>query len=398
MKRAFAVLLCVLSVFICVYSQAEEYYQYGIHDQYYGPFAPEFFGDNNVLYRAWGDRDGNLNLDWHLLWYRDGSLFRDFAYSADQRFNQAVFLPREDNTCAVLIPGRREREKSQPDYDPVFDSAIAYTELYEWTENGLESLKKIPGKWDWLDIQIADDGFLAYDGPGGMLSFFDSYGNLLYEMNVSDLIPPTEIRGTLTHGNLVDVTGKMTEKCVISFRTEWVDAYHSTYMAICMDQMEEKWRREFLFSPGFSFPGDGYFYRAERDRDSRTPPVKIIRLGPNGEDMMTKTLSADNLVLGCHLAVSPRTGKLMLYGSAVANSRKIYTVFKMDLDENMNQAALDVRAIDYYRDYAPAVKMQKDGTLFVHCDGGEKVPMNAPTVLIPYDVLPAAESHGLRLR
>ena len=96
MKRAFSVLLCVLSAFTCLFSHAEEYYQYRIHDQYYGPFAPVFFGDNNVLYRAWGDRDGSLNLDWHLLWYRDGSLFRDFAYSADQRFSQAVFLPREE--------------------------------------------------------------------------------------------------------------------------------------------------------------------------------------------------------------------------------------------------------------------------------------------------------------
>ena len=73
-------------------------------------------------------------------------------------------------------------------------------------------------------------------------------------------------------------------------------------------------------------------------------------------------------------------------------------MFAKYLDENMNQAALDVRAVDYYRDYDPAVKMQKDGTLFVHCDGGEKVPMSAPTVLIPYDVLPAGEPHGLRLR
>ena len=23
------------------------------------------FGDNNVLYHAWGDRDGNVGLDWH---------------------------------------------------------------------------------------------------------------------------------------------------------------------------------------------------------------------------------------------------------------------------------------------------------------------------------------------
>ena len=90
----------------------------------------------------------------------------------------------------------------------------------------------------------------------------------------------------------------------------------------------------------------------------------------------------------------------MLYGKAVANSKKIYNVFRMDLDENMNQVSLDVRQIDYYDDYSPSVQMQKDGTLFVHCVGGEEADrlMNVPTVLIPFDVLPVAETHGLQLK
>ena len=71
--------------------------------------------------------------------------------------------------------------------------------------------------------------------------------------------------------------------------------------------------------------------------DSETSPVKIIRLDEQGNDLFSRMLSADNLVLGFHVKTSPLTGNLMLYGKAVANSKKTYNVFRMDLDEIIRQ-------------------------------------------------------------
>ena len=77
MKRIVAALICF--AFICLaFAGAEEYYIYRVHDRYFTPFAPEFFGEDDAVYHAWGDRDGDISLDWHLLWYRGGELFRDY--------------------------------------------------------------------------------------------------------------------------------------------------------------------------------------------------------------------------------------------------------------------------------------------------------------------------------
>ena len=401
MKRIIAVLLVAIIVFSFTAAGAENYYEYRIHDQYFAPFSPELFGENNVLYHAWGDRDGNVGLDWHLLWYRDGKLFRDFAYSTEKRFNQSIFLPREDNTCGVLVPGRKETRMADLGWDSnEIEPAINYIELYEWTDNGLELQKQIPGDWEWTDIKTTDDGFVTYDPLKGTLSCFDSYGNLLQEIPLTEKIPQTEIMQQMRYGQLVNIAGEISEQCVILFRTEIANARNARYLALCLDHLKEKWTRKYQFSPGIVFPGDGYFYCLERVNDSKTSPVKIIRLDEQGNDLLSRMLSADNLVLGFHVKTSPLTGNLMLYGKAVANSKKIYNVFRMDLDENMNQVSLDVRQIDYYDDYSPSVQMQKDGTLFVHCVGGEEADrlMNVPTVLIPYDVLPVAETHGLQLK
>lgn len=401
MKRIIAVLLVAIIVFSFTAAGAENYYEYRIHDQYFAPFSPEFFGDNNVLYHAWGDRDGNVGLDWHLLWYRDRELFRDFAYSTEKRFNQAIFLPRENNTCGILVPGRKETRMSDLGWDSdEIEPAIEYVEFYEWTDSGLELLKQIPGSWDWADIKTTDDGFVTYDSLTGTLSCYDSYGNLLQEISMTEKIPNTEIMQEMRYGQLVKLTGRMNDQCVITFRTEMASAKNARYLILCLEHLKEKWSRKYQYSPAVVFPGDGCFYCIESVNDSKTSPVRIVRLDDKGNDTVSRILSADQLVIGINMKTSPSTGNLMLYGKAVANSRKIYTVFRMELDGNMNQASLDVRRIDYYDDYSPAVEMQKDGTLFVHCTGGEEADrlMNVPTVLIPFDVLPVAETHGLQLK
>ena len=392
MKRIIAALLIAIIAFAFIAAGAENYYDYRIHDQYFAPMYPVLFGDKNALYNAWGDREGNEAMESHLLWLQDGNLLRDYTYSTENaRFNQAVFLPREDNTCGVLAPGKKDTDRG--------DEKFISIELYEWTENGLELQKEIPGNWERTEIKTLQNGFTVYDYVNGILCCYDIYGNQLREIQMTEEIPATEILGTMRYGNMTDADGNINDMFVITFRTEIRDYNHARFAQICIDQQGVKWRRDFTYFSSVAFPGDGYFYRVESTNDGKTSPKKITRLDEGGNDALSKVLSADNLVLGFNMSVSPKTGNLILHGKAVANSRKIYTVFCMELDENMNQKALDVRRIDYYDDYNPSVQMQKDGSLLVNCTGSEVgEATNVPTVLIPFDVLPVAEMHGLQLK
>ena len=183
MKKIIAALLC-LAVVCPAFAGAEEYYRYRIHDKYFAPFAPEFFGDDDAVYHAWGDRKGDISLDWHLLWYRGGELFRDHAYPAAGGFSSSLFLPREDGTCGVLLPDQKDEITG--------DGCVI---LYEWTDAGLETAETLPGTWQEKDIKRADGGFFAYDGTAGVLSCFDSHGKLLREIPMADRIPRTVIMG-----------------------------------------------------------------------------------------------------------------------------------------------------------------------------------------------------------
>lgn len=385
MKRIVAALICF--AFVCpAFAGAEEYYDYRIHDRYFTPFAPELFGDD-ALYRAWGDRDGDISLDWHLLWYRSGELFRDYAYPAAGGFSASLFLPREDGTCGVLLPGQKDAE---------IGGGCAV--LYEWTADGLETEERIPGNWQEEDIKKADGGFFAYDGIAGVLSCFDSHGRPLREISMAERIPQTVIMGKTCRGEIAGAVGDIDGLCAVVFRTETRSARHSRYLAVCMDRLEEKWSRSFQFDPALILPGDGFIWRLERTGSGAADPVKIIRLDAAGRDTIARTLSADGLVLGVHMKVSPITGFLTIYGSAVSNARGVYTVFRMHLDGELKQVSLDVREADYYEDYFPSVLMRGDGALFVFCRGIEVTDPSAPAVLIPFGALPECGAHGIRIR
>ncbi|MBR6705681.1 MAG: hypothetical protein IKI84_03245 [Clostridia bacterium] len=386
MKRIVAVLLC-FAVLCPALAGAEEYYDYRIHDRYFTPFAPEFFGEDDAVYHAWGDRDGDISLDWHLLWYRGGELFRDYAYPAAGGLSASLFLPREDGTCGVLLPGQKDEE-----------TGGGCAVLYEWTADGLEPAERIPGGWQGKDIKRAAGGFFAYDGSDGVLSCFDSYGKPLREIPMAERIPQTVIMGKTCRGEIAGAVGNIDGLCAVVFRTEMRSAKHSRYLAVCMDRLEEQWSRSFQYDPALIFPGDGFFWRLERNGSGAADPVKIARLDEAGRDTAARTLFSDGLVLGVHMEVSPITGLMTVYGSAVSNARGIYTVFRMQLDGDLKQVSLDVREADYFEDYSPSVLMRGDGELFVHCRGIEGVDPSTPAVLIPFDALPECGAHGIRIR
>ena len=110
---------------------------------------------------------------------------------------------------------------------------------------------------------------------------------------MTEKIPQTEIMQQMRYGQLVNITGEISEQCVILFRTEIASARNARYLALCLDHLKENWTRKYQFSPGIVFPGDGYFYCLERVNDSKTSPVKIIRLDEQGNDLPKTVISRE---------------------------------------------------------------------------------------------------------
>ena len=79
----------------------------------------------------------------------------------------------------------------------------------------------------------------------------------------------------------------------------------------------------------------------------------------------------------------------------MANSRQVYTVFRMELDSQMIQQSISVRDVDFYLDYNFSVITAPNGDAHVYCRTYDETYVQP--VLVPFDVLEETESHGLRL-
>ena len=111
-------------------------------------------------------------------------------------------------------------------------------------------------------------------------------------------------------------------------------------------------------------------------------------------------LTGDKVVLQFLSAkLDENTGLCTLYGSAVANSRKVYTVFALTLDADLKEYALDVRKTDpEYCEYSPGISMAPDGTAYVIINDTRNKKKLRP-VMIPFSMLEESkETHGLEFR
>ena len=91
----------------------------------------------------------------------------------------------------------------------------------------------------------------------------------------------------------------------------------------------------------------GGFFCMEGYLESGYVPRRLLHYREDGQYDRKLTLAGSKVVVQpCASVIDPDGGLCTLYGSAVANSRKVYTVFAMEIDENLNVSRLDVRKID----------------------------------------------------
>ena len=335
---------------------------------------------------------------WYVCWYRDGVLYRELTGS----------IPEGDRTARLQVPrpalwdGERlslyycVRTKPLKTYQqgfwiPTPDPDCFEVHLAEWTEEGLENDRILPEAWfDTYDNDGCDArSALVYSGDRGRTALYNGQETLL-----PDSVPVNLAENIL---RVLPVAGDV---CLVKV----MDNGNGCAQVVCLDHGAERYRvtlPENEMNPGRILLPEkrGGFFCIDGYRPARYEPEILTHYGEDGRIDRTLALAGRNVVV--HLlasAVSPGSGLCTLYGTAVANSRKVYTVFAMALDEDLNVTRLDVRKIDpAYGDYSPVVMVAADGTPYVYIESysGEYLY----PVLIPFSKLKKSrQTYGLALR
>ena len=399
MKRKEFVLLIVLML-LCIGAACAEddFSAYEIQmGNAFAVFAPDAIMDNgDMLFRAWADREGTVDEDhpWHLVWMRDGQVYRDLPYAHDARhpWSASSFIPVNDE-CYVLLPpvtSRTPEEIGDQEYVPA-------VEVYHWTENGMELITSIPGQWDRQNIKVAQEGFIIYDKDNGDLHSYRYDGTLLSSCHLYD----GEQDYLLRYSASKDGT---------QFVTISTSGYpHPSCILYGVKDGQLLWQHDYRWTVSTVCPGDGFVYAMWREKDDVLSPIRIERMDPmTGKVLISRTLSANKLILAFSLKSDPVSGKLVIFGRGVARSRNEYNAFIMVLDDNMKEISLDVRRFCYYQGDYFSVMNLPNGSFAVYANGtyeddvdrepNEQMPPSGNPVIVPFEVLPEADRNGIKIK
>ena len=333
---------------------------------------------------------------WYLCWYRDGELYRELSgeipdSGGDRTGRLLIPYPAlwDGENLSVYFCVRKEELKTctQGTLLTAFDPGSFDTFLADWTENGLENQHILPDAWfDEYDRDFRR--IVVYSGAQGRTALFN--GN---ETVLPDSVPVHSAENViriLPVENGVDLLKVLDN---VNFRSQ----------AVCLDHGRERYRitlPQDEINPGRILlqEKNGGFFCMDGFRGGGYEPESLMHYRGDGQYDRTLTLAGDNVVVhACESTTGSGRGICTLYGTAVANSRKVYTAFAMEIDEDLNVIRLDVRKIDpAYGDYAPVILIASDGTPYVYIENYSDKPLWP--VLIPFSELKkSSKTYGLRL-
>ena len=346
-----------------------QYAEYALTDRYVEE-KPVLIDEHNMLAKAERDPEGYARANRYLQWYRDGKLNREVEckYRDPSRWlYEGVFLSLPDGNVGL--------------------AAIAAKDLsfYHWDEDGLTAVKSIPG--NWYEIYGNTKGICAISRDENSVSahVFDASGNEVWTYVFDD---PGRIAGWYANPDATDGEGTY----LVIVRVE-----SGLYTAFCVREGETVWQQNLLYGGNAFYAGDETFILAETtSEDDLYADLILDHRDMEGRSLGTKRLSGDRVVKSVQaILYNDKTGGYTIYGRAVANSRGVYTVFRMELDDQMNQQSISVREFDFHRDYNYSVLAASDNEAYVYCRTYDESYVQP--VLVPFVALQETEPHGLRL-
>ncbi len=120
--------------------------------------------------------------------------------------------------------------------------------------------------------------------------------------------------------------------------------------------------------------------------------AQITRLDVHNRVLYQKTLAAPETVVSVQAACPSAAGSVVLYGTAMANSRGLFTVFRLELDAQGHILSRDIRDFTTRAIHLYDVTLDALGNAYVIADDY----LN-PIAVVPFEDLPAHDDPGLAL-
>ncbi|MBQ9265180.1 MAG: hypothetical protein IJ189_13360 [Clostridia bacterium] len=391
MKKAIALALLLLA--LCAAAQAEEYPGHTL--KYFPILDLQLLSDQSFVGNCWEDASGDTARPHHLAWWQDGQVIRDMPYATGGAVGDlltAQFLVNPDGSFKVLVKHRNpDSDGFSTDYDRCF--------LFDWTDKGLDNTIELP---------------VGLTGMAAWANRVEAYGNHAVltthsekepcALTVYDTDGQAVARAALPLSSRVHpVQFAEISDGVFLAEMSFLDGNGPTagyqYCLVCFDQGGLRWQKSLAQAVSLWPDHQGGAIISQSVTDEAYTPFIITRLDGNGKVIAQKTLSGKNVVLW----LGPNTYDVdkrayAFYGGAVANSRRVYTVYRLITDEALIPLSWDVRDLSQkYRDYSPNLLLSPQGTPFVwtremRSDG------HGESALVPFDHLPASSADvGLEL-
>lgn len=393
MKKGLLILLAAI-LLAAAPSAGAEYRKYQVTEGNWWDCFP--LDAHNAVVACWLQSEDAEPDPWYVCWYRDGELYREITgtlpdLTADRTGRLQIPYPAlwdgENLSMYYCVRKGDLKTHTQGTWIPSPDPACFDTYMADWTENGLENERILPEAW-FDEYDHVFRRMLAYSGEKGRTALYNGTETVL-----PDSIPVTLEENVL---RILPVDQDV-------YLAKVMDNRNYCCQAVCVDHGAERYRvtlPEKEINPDrILLPESrGGFFCMEGYRESGYVAEPLLHYRGDGQYDRTLSLVGDNVVVhSCASTAGPDGSLCTLYGIAVANSRKVYTVFAMEIGEDLNVSRLDVRKIDpAYGDYGPEILIASDGTPYVLIQNYTDRPLWP--VLIPFSELEQSKkTYGLRL-
>lgn len=311
-----------------------------------------------------------------ITWWKDGAVFRELTYAVGgslDHLRSLSFLRLPNGAFKGVVP-------------VVLNAQTREIRNYtvDWTEQGLVNAVETPMAQPVGNCLVAEDHL---GGGRRALTVMDAAGSLLFRREyavdeIYDALPPVQV-------------GERT----FALRYMSMQDPVSDHLLLVIGEQGELLRRKLRLPCSVFRDGkDGWFVYAPQTREDYDDGL-LSHYDASGRETARKTLRGGKTVRRPQGAVCRAAGDAyLLYGSAVANSRKIYDVFLLETDDALSVRSVDVRALPAeYGDYEPDLSVTPGGVpyVFIRDLGGS---FRKPSLLISFDALPKTQDPGLALK
>ena len=318
---------------------------------------------------------------WHVGWYRDGQLFRELkpsgAWESQLRLAPDPVVGR-DGLAGMLCYTPEGLMRYTVDNLPWGPNALAW-----WTGKGLENVTPLA---EFLKASPADNRMILYEHEDYLRVWYDGKDTYIRRDLAAEILEGYHSGIPLADG-------------VFLFRIRHREESSGEWMLVCVDHGEERWRIPMPNTGTYAADGMGGFFCQEWNHREKYVPVKIWHYDGNGARDRVLELKGDRVIVNMDCVYTEEDGTLTLYGSAVANSRGVYSVFALTLDGNLNVTGIDVRKTDpRYKAYNARTCLAPDGSawtlVYDPLEPGRIAPQLIPFRLLEED----RDDHDLSLR